>query len=292
MEKGPQKVVDTAADLGVPEDAPGLEPNSRVSLGSATISPIDMANAYGTFANNGVAKNWFVISRVTAQDGEELYKEPTKTTRALPEDINSDVSYALQQVVQQGTGGNAQAIGRPAAGKTGTATNDNDAVSSSWFVGYTPQISTAVMYVRGDGNDNLSCVQAQGKECTPGYLVPYFGAEYPTKTWAATMTRIMDGVEVENFPPPAFVEATSDDPDHQPLPSFTPKPSPTRTPRPSPTQEPSPTAEPSPTTEPSPTITPEPSPTDTCGPLGCGPSPGEEPSQSESPGNGNGSRGP
>ncbi len=288
MEKGPQKIVDTAVDLGVPEDASGLEPTSGVSLGSATISPIDMANAYATFADNGVAKNWFVISRVTSQDGEELYKEPTKTTRALEEDINSDVSYALQQVVQQGTGGNAQAIGRPAAGKTGTATNNNDAVSSSWFVGYTPQISTAVMYVRGDGNDNLSCVQPQGKVCTPGYLVPYFGAEYPTKTWAATMTRIMDGVEVESFPPPAFVEATSDDPDHQPLPTFTPKPTPTRTPRPSPTQEPSPTEEPSPTVEPSPTEQPTPTPSDPCGPLGCGPSPSEEPTGGNSPGNGNG----
>ena len=287
MEKGPQKIVDTAVDLGVPEDASGLAPTSGVSLGSATISPIDMANAYGTFANNGVAKNWFVIARVTSQDGEELYKEPSKTTRALEADINSDVSYALQQVVQQGTGGNAQAIGRPAAGKTGTATNDNDAVSSSWFVGYTPQVSTAVMYVRGDGNDNLSCVQAQGKVCTPGYLVPYFGAEYPTKTWAATMTRIMDGVEVENFPPPAFVEARSDDPDHQPLPTYTPEPTPSRTPRPSPTEAPT-TAEPSPTEEPTPSETPQPTPTDTCGPLGCGPSPSETPSSSPGNGNGNG----
>ena len=63
--------------------------------------------------------------------------------------------YALQQVVQTAPGGSAQALGRPAAGKTGTATNDKDQVSSSWFVGYTPQLATAVMYVRGNGNEQL-----------------------------------------------------------------------------------------------------------------------------------------
>src|SRR5690606_27825362 len=49
--EGPKKIVDTAVDMGVPSDAPGLEPNAGVSLGSATVSPIDMANAYATIAN-------------------------------------------------------------------------------------------------------------------------------------------------------------------------------------------------------------------------------------------------
>ena len=102
-----------------------------------------------------------------------------RTARVLPDDIDRDVSYALQGVVKQGTGQNAQALGRPAAGKTGTATNADGNVSSSWFVGYTPQLATAVMYVRGDGNDNLNCKNKNGKNCDPGYLVPYFGAEYP-----------------------------------------------------------------------------------------------------------------
>ena len=56
----------------------------------------------------------------------------------IAEDIDRDVSYALQQVVKSGTGTAALALGRPAAGKTGTATNDKGNVSSSWFVGYTP----------------------------------------------------------------------------------------------------------------------------------------------------------
>jgi membrane peptidoglycan carboxypeptidase len=122
-------------------------------------------------------------------------------------------------------------------------------------VGYTPQLSTAVMYVRGDGNDNLNCVQPTGKRCQPGYLVPYFGAEYPTKTWTEAMRMSLDDAPVEQFPPPANVKAKQSD--HEPLPTFTPTPTPTLTPQPSPTR----TRKPSPSPTPTPTPTPTPSPT-------------------------------
>ena len=78
---------------------------------------------------------------MTSADGEVRYKAPKQDQRVLPEDIDRDVSYALQQVVKNGTGKNALALGRPAAGKTGTATNADGNVSSSWFVGYTPQLA-------------------------------------------------------------------------------------------------------------------------------------------------------
>src|SRR4029079_16397623 len=95
-------------------------------------------------------------------------------------DINRDVSYAMQQVVLNGTGANAQAIDRPAAGKTVTAPNDNGDCSSAWLVGLPPQLSTAVMYVRGDGDDALN-------DWLPPYngAAGYFGAGYPTATWSA-----------------------------------------------------------------------------------------------------------
>ena len=95
-------------------------------------------------------------------------------------------------------------------------------------MGYTPQLATAVMYVRGDGNDNLNCTNKNGKNCIPGYLVPYFGAEYPTKTWTDVMRMSLDGAPVEQFPPPANVKATKND--HVPLPTFTPTPTPTQQP--------------------------------------------------------------
>ncbi|HET6625173.1 MAG TPA: transglycosylase domain-containing protein, partial [Nocardioidaceae bacterium] len=236
MDNGPQKILDTAVKLGIPREAPGLKPNSGISLGSATISPIDMANSYGSIANGGRSNDWYVLSRVTSAQGDELYKEPKKPKRAISADIAADTSYALQQVVQHGTGTNALALGRPAAGKTGTATNGNGDVSSSWFVGYTPQLSTAVMYVRGDGNDALN-----------GYMPSYFGADYPTRTWTATMQHALEGTEVLDFPEPVFLDGEAPTSGHEPAPTYTPPPpTPTQTPSKEPTtEEPEPTETPS-----------------------------------------------
>ena len=130
-----------------------------------------MANAYATIADGGMHHDWFVVSKVTqASNGEvALHARPQKTNRAVTDpDIAADASYAMQQVVKAGTGANAQRWAarppaRPAPPPTTTATS-----SSSWFVGYTPQVATAVMYVRGNGRKPLD-----------GCLPSYFGADYP-----------------------------------------------------------------------------------------------------------------
>ncbi len=232
MPDGPQKILDMAVDLGIPADSPGLEPNSGIALGSATMGPINMANAYATIANGGVRHDWFTVKKVTrASDNKVVYRAPRKSKRVLSEDISSDVSYAMQQVVASGTGRNAQALGRPAAGKTGTATNSDGDVSSSWFVGYTPQVATAVMYARGKGNEALN-----------GFLPSYFGAVFPTYTWRAVMGGIMEGLDVESFPPPAYVDGDAPAEGHAP---YTPPPKPTKSPKPKPTKTESPTTPPS-----------------------------------------------
>ena len=122
-----------------------------------------------------------VIKKVDRPRPARCATGPTKqdTTQALGEDIDRDVSYALQQVVQHGTGTNAQALGRPAAGKTGTATNDDGPRLLVVVRRATPRSSsTAVMYVRGDGNDQLD-------DGCAAPVRPYFGADYPTETWTA-----------------------------------------------------------------------------------------------------------
>jgi membrane peptidoglycan carboxypeptidase len=220
MEEGPQKVVRMANALGVPKNAPGLKPFPAVALGSATVSPIDMANSYATIANGGVHHDWFTVKKVTrASDDKVLYKPPRKNDRVLPGDIASDVSYALQQTVQNGTARAALDLGRPAAAKTGTATNDDEDVSSSWFVGYTPQVSTAVMYVRGKGNEALN-----------GYLPTFYGGAFPADTWTAVMQRLMDGVAEEGFPEPAFVDGEAPADGHAPYTPPPPKPKKTKKP--------------------------------------------------------------
>ncbi|WP_232677199.1 transglycosylase domain-containing protein [Nocardioides sp. R-C-SC26] len=285
MGNGPQKIIDMSERLGIPpaeaarndewgipDQTPGLEPITGVALGSQTVSPINMANAYATIANGGMAAHPYVIERVEDADGDVLYDHKVETDRAIGEDIASDVSYALQQVVTpSGSGFEALQLGRPAAGKTGTATNGAGGVSSAWFVGYTPQLATAVMYVRGQGNEQLK-----------DWLPSYFGGAYPARTWTAAMGYAMEGLPEEDFPEPAFVEGDPPEAGHEP---YTPPPRPTRTPKPTKTPDPEPTQTAPPSPEPTPEPTPDPEPTFTpptppsspeptssptsCGLLGC-----------------------
>jgi len=266
MEDGPQQVYDTAVSMGIPpEKAPkkgatGFPTSTRdftsedtlITLGKARPSAINMANAYATIANGGEAADVYVIERVVDKNGEELYHHEVTTHRAIDEDIDSDVSYALQNVVTNGTGQNALALGRPAAGKTGTATNGDNEVSSSWFVGYTPQLATAVMYVRGDGDDQLD-----------GWLPSYFGAEYPTRTWTDVMRRALDGEPVEEFPEPANVDGEAPESGHAP---YTPPPKHTQKPKPSETVTETPTVTPSETPSHTPPghVSDTPTPAETC----------------------------
>lgn len=226
--------------MGDPRATGDLEPVTGVSLGSAQVSPINMANAYATIANGGQAAPVHVLQRVVDRGGEERYRFQASSTQAIDEEVAADTSYALQQVVKGGTGRAALSLGRPAAGKTGTATNAEGDVSSAWFVGYTPQMSTAVMYVRGKGREQLD-----------GWLPEYFGGSYPARTWTDVMSRLMDGLPVEEFPPPANLDgeapSTGHDPYVPPKPKKTPKPTETAAP---PTSSAPPSSSAPPTTAP------------------------------------------
>jgi membrane peptidoglycan carboxypeptidase len=231
---GPERILETANALGIPKNgplgvdnlykSPGLEPVGGIALGSATISPINMANAYASIAAEGQAAPVYLIDKVESADGQVLYQHEVKTEEAISADIAADTTFAMQSVIKSGTGTAAGAIGRPAAGKTGTATAENktgkDHVSAAWFVGFTPQMSTAVMYVRGDGDDALD----------DGFLPgSYFGGNYPARTWAEVMRGELDGEPVESLPPPANVDGDAPESGHVPKPTKTPKPKPTAT---------------------------------------------------------------
>ena len=227
IEMGTRKVVEAAIDAGIPEDTPGLTANAVTTLGTASVRNIDMATAYATFAAQGEAAPWYTVQEVKGANGGTRYQAKPKTTRAFDEDVMADLSYALQQVVENGTGAEAQSLGRPAAGKTGTAALRPDTTTSAWFVGYTPQLAAAVDFYKGTGRADLDGV---------GGLPTFFGGEYPARIWTAFMTAAMQNKPVKDFPERANVgEAVN------PQPTFTP--SPTETPTETPTTEtPSPTA--------------------------------------------------
>ena len=240
---GYDAVVDAAVRSGVPRGTPALAPVRTVALGVASPHVIDMASAYATFANEGVAVDPTVLKEVVgANEGTLVVLSPTPRQQFAPE-VADTVNYALQRVVTSGTGATAQGLGRPAAGKTGT-TNGN---LSAWFVGYTPQLSTAVMFVRDGKDGNPVSLTGLGGG---GNLT---GGGYPARLWTAFMRGALEGEPVLQFPR-AAPTATA-----QPSDSATPTDTPTSTP----TETPTPTGTPTPTPTPTDTGTGSPSPTET-----------------------------
>ena len=246
VDMGPQKAVNAAVAAGIPRDTPALTAVPAVTIGPMSASPIDMAGAYATFAAEGQQYDPFSVQEVRSPSGEVLYRAKGKGVDAFSPAIANEVTYGLTQVVQNGTGYNAQALGRPAAGKTG-----NHEGLTAWFVGYTPQLSTAVMFYRDLKNDPQAPLNGVGG-------MPVFtGAEYPTRIWTAYTDGALAGQPVESFPPaPSTVVTPVPSPTSSsaaPTPSSSsPTPSPTPT-SPSPT---SPAPSPSPTgSPPSPSAT-------------------------------------
>ncbi|HYH51133.1 MAG TPA: transglycosylase domain-containing protein, partial [Acidimicrobiia bacterium] len=136
---GVRDVVRTANDAGIPRDA--TEAQGAVFLGGLDrgVSPLTMAAAYATFASGGIYADPYGIKAIRDSRGKVVYEHERKTHRAFDAAEVGVLNTALQRVVGEGTG-RAAALGRPVAGKTGTTEENVDA----WFVGYVPQVSTAV----------------------------------------------------------------------------------------------------------------------------------------------------
>lgn len=133
---GPEAVVDVARSAGITTD---LQPFHSLVLGAQEASVIDMASAYATFAAEGIHISPILVTSIETSEGVNIYDAVPVVTEAIERSVAADVTAALSQVVARGTGVRA-AVGRPVAGKTGTSQEHRDA----WFVGYTPELATAV----------------------------------------------------------------------------------------------------------------------------------------------------
>jgi membrane peptidoglycan carboxypeptidase len=244
MKNGGEKIAQAAEDAGAPRGAGWDTKTSRIALGIAEVSALNMASAYSTFANDGRAVAPHVVREVFDSEGRSIYKADTAGRQAFDEGVARDVTYAMQNVVEEGTGSRVASLGRPVAGKTGTAGLDDDIISA-WFVAYTKQISTSVMWVAGDnGTGGLDKYKRPGDST-------FFGGTYPAMAWAEFMQVAVKGTPVEQFDGPAFVNGGRA---QAPRPQSTVTSRPTTTaprttaPAPTPTTE-EPTPEPTPTTE-------------------------------------------
>lgn len=180
---GTEPVIDLARDLGIEEEAFGPE-SSRgpsIALGGLTrgVSPLDMASAYGAFANEGIHTTPYLIQRIT-RDGDTVFNRHPEPRQVLDEDTNELMVEALTEVVTEGTGTPAELDGRGALGKTGTTQQSADA----WFVGAVPQLSTAVWVGHPDGQTPV-----------PGLT----GSSLPAPLWRQFMERAVADEPVEQF---------------------------------------------------------------------------------------------
>jgi membrane peptidoglycan carboxypeptidase len=192
---GVDSVADAAVRAGIPADTPGMDLDQldlTFVLGTASPSGLDMANAYATFAGRGAAAQTSVVTRVVGPNGGLLFELEPQVQSVFDSVVSDTVTYALTRVVTNGTGTTAQALGRPAAAKTGT-TDEN---KSAWFVGYTPQLSTAVLMAKED--DDGIPVSLSGT----GGLETVTGGSFPAAIWTAFMTGALEGQPVQEFPPP------------------------------------------------------------------------------------------
>lgn len=172
------KVVEVCRTLGI--ESP-IEPVTSLPLGSVDLTPLEMASAYATFANNGWQSDTTMIVQVTDNSGHLLLDNTPKPKLVLDPWAAASLNDALQDVINNGTGVAAQ-IGRPAAGKTGTTSSERDI----WFVGYVPQLAAAVWA----GNDDYSPL---GHGATGGgFMAPI---------WRDFMSKALKGVPVQKFTP-------------------------------------------------------------------------------------------
>ena len=194
LEVGPAKVAELAHRAGIPAAVPlagkdGVT-NGSISLGGYEVHVIDQAVGFATFANKGVPVRPFMVKRVSQRD-EVLYSAEVKAgPAAFSEGVAADATFAMRQVIQRGTGRSARLEGgREAAGKTGTSSDNRDA----WFVGYTPELSTAVWLGYGDPRT----IRIDGVEVT--------GGGFSTLIWKAFTDAALAGQPQTELPDRADV---------------------------------------------------------------------------------------
>ncbi len=197
QEVGVCKVANMAASLGVHRAAPaGGEKTTALlqvpsmTLGTNEIAPMTMAAGYAAFAANGKYCKPIAITAITSATGKKYSTPSADCTQAISKDIATAVTSALQKVLQGGgTAGGEGLSGRESAGKTGT-TNSS---AQAWFVGYTPQLATAV-YVghpgKGKANKPLTGARVGNHVLAGGRTV--FGGNTAAPIWNAIMNHIDD----------------------------------------------------------------------------------------------------
>ena len=160
-EVGVDKIVANVEKMGITtlvDSGAYSDVNLAMALGglSKGVNPLEMASAYGVLATNGLYNKPIALLKIVDRDGKVLYQAKPQSKRVVDAASAYLTTNMLEDVLVSGTGG-GMGIGRPAAGKTGTTDTNIDA----WFVGYTPDLSTAV-WVGDDNNKPMQRMYGSG----------------------------------------------------------------------------------------------------------------------------------
>jgi penicillin-binding protein 1A len=183
---GAEGVAELAASMNI--DIPAATNNritESIGLGGLDqgVTPLEMASAYGVFANGGKAVRPHLIARVHDASGALVYEADPQAKPVLDPLVSGAMVDLMQSVVTDGTGAGAALAFTDVAGKTGTTSSNVDA----WFAGYTPTLSTAVWVGHAEGQVEM-----------PGMT----GGALPATIWQDYMSSVVPGATTSQFPDP------------------------------------------------------------------------------------------
>ena len=195
---GPDRIVEIAHRLGF---AGPIGAYKSIALGVAEVTVLEMAAAYGIFANYGLQVPPLLIERIVDADGQQIFTHQPQIRQAIAPDLAAQMVHLLRQAVDRGTGHQVRKRGfaRPAAGKTGT-TNDN---TDAWFTGFTPDLIASV-WVGFDERGTHKLVDTRGVQIT--------GGNGAVPIWTDFMIAINEGRPEKDFAVPEDVMIHSVDP--------------------------------------------------------------------------------
>jgi penicillin-binding protein 1A len=243
VDVGPENSVDMAHKLGITSP---LDAVPSITLGTSGVTPLEMADAYATFASYGIHHKPQAIVKVERR-GKTIWKPTIKGKRTIPAGVASVVTQCLERVASAGTGSpSGSYFPYPRAGKTGTTENGWDV----WYCGYTPQLAAAVWM--GDAEKNSPMDGAYGgtycapmwakffaaalkDESHPGFKTyPWsFGTSWESKFSVGPSASASSSGSPSASPSPGPTKTITPAP--QPTKTITPKPTPTKTKTPTPT---------------------------------------------------------
>ncbi|MFP4662021.1 MAG: transglycosylase domain-containing protein [Halanaerobiales bacterium] len=212
---GIEATIETTESMGITTLQPADKHEDHLSLAlgglNKGVTPLEIASAYGIFANQGIRVEPIAISRVLDKHNRVLYEARPQKNVVLSEEEAFIMTDMLQSVITRGTGWRARLGNQPVAGKTGTTNNYTDA----WFVGYTPDLVTSVWI----GEDNVTKMEYNQKDENGNYLFPEgnggarISSADAASIWGSYMNSVVKDMPISHFNrPDSIVSGVEIDP--------------------------------------------------------------------------------